>query len=93
MKKRHTEKQIVIKLRDIDILLGQGKTVGEACRKFEIAEQTYYRWRQKYGGMTPEMVKQFKEIEKENTRLRKIVADQRIDIEILDEANKILKNM
>ena len=93
MKKRHTEKQIVIKLRDIDILLDQGKTVGEACRKFEITEQTYYRWRQKYGGMTPEMVKQFKEIEKENTRLRKIVADQRIDIEILDEANKILKNM
>ncbi len=93
MKKRHTEKQIVIKLRDIDILLGQGKTVGEACWKFEITEQTYYRWRQKYGGMTPEMIKQFKEIEKENTRLRKIVADQRIDIEILDEANKILKNM
>ena len=62
MKKRHTEKQIVIKLREIDILLGQGKTVAEACRKFEITEQTYYRWRQKYGGMTPEMVKQFKEI-------------------------------
>ena len=93
MKKKHTERQIVKKLRDIDILLGKGKTVGEACRQHEIVEQTYYRWRQKYGGMTPEMVAQLKKIEKENARLRKIIADQRIDIEILNEANEILKNM
>jgi len=93
MKKKHTERQIVKKLRDIDILLGKGKTVGEACRQFEIAEQTYYRWRQKYAGMTPEMVTQLKKVEKENARLRKIIADQRIDIEILNEANIILKNM
>lgn len=93
MKKHHTEQQIVKKLREIDILLGQGKTAGEACREHEITEQTYYRWRQKYGGMAPDMVRQFKDMEKENARLRKIIADQRIDIEILNEAKKILKNM
>jgi len=61
-------------------------TVKEVCRKIEIAEQTYYRWRQKYGGMSPELIKELKVLQKDNQRLRKIIADQRIDMEILKEA-------
>ena len=58
----------------------------EVCRKIEITDQTYYRWRQKYGGMSPELIKELKILQKENQRLRKIIADQRIDMEILNEA-------
>ena len=84
--KRFTPKQIVEKLRLADVELGGGASVPEACRKIEISQQTYYRWRQKYGGMSPEMVKELKDLQKENQRLRKIIADQRIDMEILKEA-------
>ena len=58
MKKRHSGPQIVAKLRQADVLLGQGKAVPEVCREIEVSEQTYYRWRQKYGGMAPEMARQ-----------------------------------
>ena len=68
--------------------LGKGKKVPEVCKDLEVAEQTYYRWRQKYGGMQPEMVKQLKALEKENSRLKKLVADQALDMEILNEAAK-----
>ena len=84
--KRFTPEQIVSKLRQADVELGKGQTVPEVCRKIEISQQTYYRWRQKYGGMSPQLIKELKTLQKENQRLRKIVADQRIDMEILKEA-------
>ena len=86
MKKRHSGPQIVAKLRQADVLIGQGKAVPEVCRELEVSEQTYYRWRQKYGGMSPDMIKQFRVLQKENTRLRKVVADQALDNAILKEA-------
>ena len=87
-KKRHTTDEIVSKLRRADVELGKGKTVAETCKLIEITEQTYYRWRQKYGGMQPDMVKQLKALEKENTRLKRLVANQALDMEILKEAAK-----
>ena len=84
--KRFTPDQIVSKLRQADVELGKGLSVKQVVRKLEISEQTYYRWRQKYGGMSPQLIKEFKALQKENQRLRKIVADQRIDMEILKEA-------
>ncbi len=77
--KRHTVDQIITKLRRADVLLGKGMKVPEVCKQLEIAEQTYYRWRQKYGGMQPEMAKQFKALEKENARLKKMVSEQALD--------------
>ena len=86
MKKRHSGPQIVAKLRQADVLIGQGKSVPEVCREIEVSQQTYYRWRQKYGGMSPEMIKQLRSLQKENKRLRTVVADQALDIAILKEA-------
>jgi transposase-like protein len=87
--KKYTPEQIVSKLRQADRELGKGQTVKEVCRTIEISEQTYYRWRQKYGGMSPELIKELKTLQKENQRLRKIIADQRIDMEIMKEAIEI----
>jgi transposase-like protein len=84
MKKKHTG-QIVAKLRQADILIGQGKTVPEVCKEIEVSQHTYYRWRRKYGGMSPEMVKELRALQKENARLRKVVADQAIENAILKE--------
>ncbi len=84
--KRFSPEQIVSKLRQADVELGKGRTVPEVCRAIEISQQTYYRWRQKYGGMSPSLVKELKALQKDNQRLRKIVTDQRIDIEIMKEA-------
>ena len=78
--------QIVAKLRQADVVLGQGKTVPEVCREIEVSEQTYYRSRHKYGGMSPEMVKELRGLQKENGRLRKLVADQALEDAILREA-------
>ena len=86
MKKRHSAEQIVAKLRQADVDLGKGLKVPEVCRQLGISEQTYYRWRTKYGGMDPLMAKQMKELEKENGRLKKLVADQALDMLILKEA-------
>ncbi len=86
MKKRHSAEQIVAKLRQADVQLGKGVNVPEVCKQLGISEQTYYRWRQKYGGMAPEMAKQLRVLEKENTQLKKLVADQALDIQILKEA-------
>ena len=86
--KRHSVDQIVSTLRKADVELGKGKKVPEGCKELEVTEQTYYRWRQKYGGMQPVMVKQLKSLEKENSRLKKLVADQALDMEILKEAAK-----
>ena len=86
MKKRYTETQIVAKLRQADVLIGKGNSVPEVCREIEVSQQTYYRWRQKYGGMSPDMVKQLRTVQKENTQLKKLVADQALDISILKVA-------
>ena len=86
--KRHSVDQIISKLRRADVELGKGRRVPEVCKSIEVTEQTYYRWRQKYGGMQPEMAKQLKALEKENARLKKMVADQALDMDILKEAAK-----
>ena len=86
MKKRHSPEQIVAKLRQADVELGKGLKVPEVCRQLGVSEQTYYRWRTKYGGMDPLMAKQMKELEKENARLKQLVADQALDMAILKEA-------
>jgi transposase-like protein len=88
VKKRHSAEQIVGKLRQADVALGKGVRVPEVCRELGISEQTYYRWRQKYGGMAPEVAKQLKTLEKENARLKRLVADQALDIQILKEASR-----
>ncbi len=85
---RHTTPQIIEELRQADVALGKGQKVSDVCKALEITEQTYYRWRQKYGGMAPEMAKQLKALEKENGRLKKLVAEQALDMEILKEAAK-----
>ena len=89
MAKRCTSSQIVSKLRQADVLTGQGKNVPDVCRELEVSQQTYYRWRQKYGGMSPDMVKEYRQVRQENQRLRRIVADQVIDMAILKEAAKL----
>jgi len=86
MKKRHSTEQIVAMLRKADGDLGKGLKVPDVCKQLRISQQTYYRWRQKYGGMDPVMTKQLRELEKENTRLKRLVADQALDNQILKEA-------
>ena len=86
--KRHTVDQIIAKLHRTDGILGKGTKAPELCKQLEIAEQTYYRWRQKVGGMQPEMAKELKALQKENAPLKKMVAEQALDMEILKEAAK-----
>ena len=86
VKKAFKPEQIIGKLREAEVLLSQGLTVGEASRKLSITEQTYYRWRREYGGMRVEQAKRLKELEKENNRLKKLVADITLDNAILKEA-------
>ena len=78
--------QIINKLREAEVLISQGSTIGEASRKIGITEQTYYRWRRDYGGMGVEQARRLKELEKENTRLKGLVADLSLDNAILKEA-------
>ena len=84
-RRRYTPEQIITKLREAEILLSQGKTVKEASKLQEISEQTYYRWRREYGGMDVTQAKKLKEMEQENTRLKKLVADLSLDNAILKE--------
>lgn len=86
VKKAFKPEQIIGKLREAEVLLSQGLIVGEASRKLGITEQTYYRWRREYGGMRVEQAKRLKELEKENSRLKKLVADITLDNAILREA-------
>jgi transposase-like protein len=86
VKKGFKPEQIIGKLREAEVLLSQGSTVGEASRKLGVAEQTYYRWRKEYGGMRVEQAKRLQELEKENSRLKKLVADISLDNAILKEA-------
>jgi transposase-like protein len=85
---RHSVEQIIAKLRRADLELGKDRKVPEVCKLLEITEQTYYRWRQKYGGMAPSMAKEMQALQQENARLKKVVANQALDMEILREAAK-----
>jgi putative transposase len=87
-RKWFSPEQIITKLREAEVLLTQGTPVAEVCRKLGVTEQTYYRWRKEYGGMRVEQAKRLKELEKENTRLKKLVADLSLDNAILKEANR-----
>jgi len=87
-RKSFTPEQIVSKLREAEILLAKGKTVSEACRQIQVTENTYYRWRKEYGGFEIGQIKRLKELEKENTRLKKLLAEKDLDIEILKEAGR-----
>jgi putative transposase len=86
-KKNYTVEQIIVKLREIEVLCGQGKTISEAVRQADISEQTYYRWRKTYGGMNTSDAKRLKMMEKENARLKKLVADLSLDNAILRDVN------
>jgi transposase-like protein len=85
-RKRFTPEQIIGVLREADVKLSQGKNVGQLCREMGITEQSYYRWRKEYGGMKTAQVKRLKELERENGRLKKAVADLTLDKLILKEA-------
>ena len=85
-RKAFKPEQIINKLREAEVFISQGSTIGEASRKIGVTEQTYYRWRREYGGMRVEQVKRLKELEKENARLKKLVADISLDNAILKEA-------
>ena len=84
-RKTFTPEQIIGKLREAEVLLSQGQTVGAVSRKLEVTEQTYYRWRREYGGMQVEQARRLKELERENARLKKLVADLSLDNSILKE--------
>ena len=85
-RKRFTPEQIIQKLRTAEVELAKGLTTADVVRKLEITEQTYYRWRKEYGGLRLDQAKRLKELEKENARLKKLVADQALDNSILKEA-------
>ncbi len=85
-KRRHTAEQIIARLREAEILLAKDMKMPQVCRKLGVTEQTYYRWRKEYGGVRTDQVKRFKELEKENVRLKKVVADLALDNAILKEA-------
>src|ERR1700679_1869639 len=83
--RRHSPEQVIRKLAEGDKLLAEGKTIDEVSRHLEISEQTWHRWRNQYGGMRADDAKRLKELEKENQRLKKLVANQALDIDMLKE--------
>jgi putative transposase len=87
-RKRFTAEQIITKLREAEVLLSKGQKVGEVCRQLNVSENTYFRWRKEYGGLDVQQARRLKELEKENARLKKLVADLSLDIAILKEANR-----
>ena len=87
-RKRHSPEQTIRKLREADRLLSEGRTVGEVCQQLEVAEATFHRWRNQYGGMKAQDAKRLKELEAENNRLKKLVAELSLDKQILSEAPK-----
>jgi transposase-like protein len=87
-KKRYSAEQIIAKLREAEVELAKGQKTGAVCRKLGISEQTYYRWRREYGGLRIDQAKRLKQLERENTRLKKVVADQALDIAILKEVSE-----
>jgi transposase-like protein len=87
-RKRHKPEEIVVKLRQVEVLVAQGKPVADAIRTIGVTEVTYYRWKQEYGGLKTDQVKRLKELEQENNRLRRAVSDLTLDKLILTEAAK-----
>ena len=87
-RRRHTPEQIVRKLREADRLLGEGHGLPEVIKHLEVSEQTFFRWRNQFGGMKADDVKRLKELEAENARLKRIVADQALNIAALNEVSK-----
>ena len=86
-RKRHTPEQIIRKLREAEVALAKGQPIAEVARKLGITEQTYYRWRKEYGGLLVDQAKRLKELEKENARLKKLLAEQALDNAILKEVS------
>lgn len=87
MNRRHYKpEQIIRNLREADVLVSKGETVGQICRTLGISDVTYYRWRKEYGGMQVDQARRFKELEQENNRLKKLIADLSLDNSILKEA-------
>ena len=85
-RKRNMTEEIIRKLREADVLIGQGQTVAVAIRHLGVSDVTYYRWRKEYGGLKVDQAKRFKELEKENARLKRLLADAELDKSILREA-------
>lgn len=85
-RKRFKPEEIVNKLREVDVLLSQGRSISQACKQIQVTDQTYYRWRREYGGMKTDQAKRLKELERENARLKKLLADAELDKAILREA-------
>ena len=84
-RRRHTPEQIIRKLRDAERMLGEGKTIPEVAKELGVSEQTYHRWRNRYGGMKADEAKRLKELERENSQLKAIVADQALEVRALKE--------
>jgi putative transposase len=87
-RKRYKPEEIVAKLRQVDVLVSQGQSMSDAIRQIGVSELTFYRWRQEFGGLKTDQVKRLKELELENSRLRKAVSDLTLDKQILAEAAK-----
>jgi transposase-like protein len=87
-RKRHSPEQIIAKLREADAELASGTPIEQICKKLEVSEATFHRWRTQYGGMKADEMKRLKGLEKENARLKKIVAEQAVDISILKEVTR-----
>lgn len=87
-RKRHSPEQIIAKLREADAMLGTGSSIGQVCQRIEVSEQTFHRWRNQYGGMKANEAKRLKELEWENTRLKKLVADLSLEAAMLKELSE-----
>ncbi len=87
-RRRHTPEQVIRKLREADKLFGEGKTVPEVARALEVSENTYHRWRNQFGGMKADDAKRLKELERENARLKAIVADKELEVRALKEISR-----
>jgi putative transposase len=85
-KQRHTPEQIIAKLREVEAKVAKGTAIAQACKDIGVTEQTYYRWRKEYGGLKTDQAKRFKELERENARLKRLLADAELDKAILKEA-------
>jgi putative transposase len=86
-RKRYSSEQIIVHLREAEVELAKGQTSAEVCRKLGITEQTYYRWRKEYGSLRVDQVRRLKDLERENARLKKLVAEQALGLAILKEAS------
>ena len=87
-KKKHSTEEVVRKLREAEVALGEGKSIGQVCQALAISEQTYYRWKERYGNLDGDSVRKLRALEEENQRLKKAVADLTIDNQILKEVNR-----